>query len=546
VPAPLTRLRFLRAAIGGAAAAALAAPRTVAAAVTVPRLVDIRVRNAGAPYEGDRPLFATISPEVPGRDTAVVSFELLRAAHVTLEVLRTSLRQRVVVSTVTADLQPGKRTLTWTPAYGTAVGTYVLRLIVEAGGARRIYGGQRPIVPGRSSAPVVRVLAVEASCDRRSYAPGDLLRLTILADARELTLQNLHCGPEPEYTDKANEMSGLPAGPAISLPWSRSRSAPRQVRVRLGDDWPTGVYTAALTTDDGRIGFAPYVVRPKRLGTVRQAVVVPTNTWQAYNFYDADGDGFGDTWYAGGNPPVVLTRPYREQGVPPRFHRYDAPFLRWLAATGRSPEFITDDDLELIRSGDELRSLYDFVAFPGHTEYETAHVYDVVQRFRDLGGRMIFLSANAFFWRVDRTPGQLHRVKLWRNLGRPEAALLGAQYRANDNGTRQGVYQVVGADAVPWLFEGTDLENGSTFGSTVGGYGIEVDARTRDSPPGTVLVARIPDIFGPGITAEMTYYETRAGARVFNAGTLDFAGSVLTYPISRMLDNLWQHMVDRS
>ena len=91
-------------------------------------------------------------------------------------------------------------------------------------------------------------------------------------------------------------------------------------------DWPTGVYTVRLTAKDGRVGFAPFVVRPKTLGASRQAVVVPTNTWQAYNFYDADGDGFGDTWYAGGNPPVVLNRPYRERGVPPRFHRYDAPY----------------------------------------------------------------------------------------------------------------------------------------------------------------------------------------------------------------------------
>jgi hypothetical protein len=40
----------------------------------------------------------------------------------------------------------------------------------------------------------------------------------------------------------------------------------------------------------------------------------------------------------------------------------------------------------------------------------------------------------------------------------------------------------------------------------------------------------------------MTYYETAAGARVFCAGTLDFAGSILTAPMSRMLANLWTRM----
>ena len=539
----LTRSRFLRAALGTAGALALAPSRSFAAAISVPRLIRLSVSNAGRPYEGDRALFATISPGVEGRDTAIVSFELRRGAAVQLDVIRTALHQRTIVWTSKEKLYPGHQRLTWTPEFGTQVGTYVIRLTVESdSGARRVYGGQRPLIPGQSRAPVVRVLGVEAACGRRSYAPGNLIRLRVFADARRLTLQTLHSGPEPEYTDRSDEMSGLPVGRLVTLPWRAYRNAPQEVRLRAGD-WPTGVYTVRLTAKDGRVGFAPFVLRPQSLGASRQAVVVPTNTWQAYNFYDADGDGFGDTWYAGGNSPVILTRPYRERGVPPRFHRYDAPFLRWLGVTGKTPDFLTDDDLESIKSGDELRRLYDFVAFPGHTEYETTHVYDVVSRFRDLGGRMIFLSANAFFWKVKRTPNELHRIKQWRHLGRPEAALLGAQYQANDDGTHQGVYQVVNAPAVPWLFEGTGLENGSTIGDAVGGYGIEVDARTRASPPGTILVAVIPNIFGPGINAEMTYYETPAGARVFNAGTLDFSGSVLTAPVSRMLENLWARMV---
>ena len=417
--------------------------------------------------------------------------------------------------------------------------------VISPSGATRRYGGQRPLVPGRSKTPVVRVLGIEASCSRRSYAPGNLIELTILSDARRLTLQTLHCGPEPEYTTNTNDMSGLPVGALVTLPWSAYRRAPQQLRLLAGD-WPTGVYTVRLTAKDGRVGFAPFVMRPKTLGTSRQAVVIPTNTWQAYNFYDADGDGFGDTWYAGGNPPVVLTRPYRDSGVPPRFHRYDAPYLRWLSMTGKTPDYLSDDDLEKFESGDELRALYDFVAFPGHTEYESAHVYDVVERFRDLGGRMIFLSANAFFWKIERKGQALDRIKLWRNLRRPEAALLGAQYRANDNGESQGSFIVMNAEAVPWLFTGTEVVNGSTIGDAVGGYGIEVDSKTSASPPGTIVIATIPNIFGPGINAEMTYYETEAGARVFNAGALDFCGSVLTWPVSRMLENLWDHMTVRT
>ena len=137
----------------------------------------------------------------------------------------------------------------------------------------------------------------------------------------------------------------------------------------------------------------------------------------------------------------------------------------------------------------------------------------------------------------------MRRVKLWRNDGRPEARLAGVQYRANDDGTRQGPFTVVATEAAPWLFERTGLENGSTFGETLGGYGIEIDTTTPDSPPGTTVLARIIDLFGPGLSAEMTYYENEAGARVFAAGVLDFGGSVTFWPITRMLDNLWNHLL---
>ena len=90
-----------------------------------------------------------------------------------------------------------------------------------------------------------------------------------------------------------------------------------------------------------------------------------------------------------------------------------------------------------------------------------------------------------------------------------------------------------------WLWAGTGLGPGSTVGDAVGGYGIEIDHVTSDSPIGTTVVAEIPDLFGPGLTAEMTYYETTNGAKVFAAGALDFGGSASTSPVSRMLENLW-------
>jgi hypothetical protein len=86
--------------------------------------------------------------------------------------------------------------------------------------------------------------------------------------------------------------------------------------------------------------------------------------------------------------------------------------------------------------------------------------------------------------------------------------------------------------------------NGSTLGSEVGGFGIEIDSTNGLSPAGTKVLARIPDLFGPGVTAEMTYYENEAGARVFSAGAMDFPAVLYTEPGARLLDNLWRHMLD--
>ena len=58
----------------------------------------------------------------------------------------------------------------------------------------------------------------------------------------------------------------------------------------------------------------------------------------------------------------------------------------------------------------------------------------------------------------------------------------------------------------------------------------------------TVLLATIPNLLGLGRSAEMTYYETPAGAKVFAAGTLNFAASSDEPAVSRLLENLWARL----
>jgi len=391
---------------------------------------------------------------------------------------------------------------------------------------------------------VVRLQGIDAGFTRPNFLPGEVAQVHIATDEPTLTLRVFHAGPEQVVTYADNQLAGIEIDQQpTTIDWSAWRSSRHTISFRI-PDVPSGLYYLQLGGPDGRIGYAPFVVRPAILGaTSRVLVVLPTNTWQAYNFQDADGNGYGDTWYAG--PPnghVDLGRTYIARGVPPRFYRYDLPFLHWLYWSGKSAEFISDSDFAQIASGDELAKAYNLVVFEGHEEYVLPHEYDVTQRFRDLGGNLMFLSANNFFWKVGKTKQVLQKIGRWRDAGRPEAALIGIEYRANDDGQRQGLFTVQNSAAAPWLWDGTGLADGSTFGQFVGGYGIEIDATAPQSPPGTLVLAQIPDLFGPGLTAQMSYYETPAGAKVFAAGTLDFGGSATFWPVKKMLDNVWARL----
>ncbi len=267
---------------------------------------------------------------------------------------------------------------------------------------------------------------------------------------------------------------------------------------------------------------------------------MPTMTWQAYNLRDDDKDGQGDSWYADyRHQTALLGRPFLNRGVPYNFRPYDLPFLHWLSWTKRDVDYLADADLDTIRSGRELARAYDLIVFPGHHEYVTTHEYDVIEAYRDLGGNLAYLSANNFFWRIQKRGNVMQRTKQWRDLGRPESSLIGTQYIANDSGESRGPWIIRNADGARWLFAGTGLRNGDTFGSG----GIEIDKTSAGSPKNVTVLAEIPNVFGPGFTGQMTYYETRAGAKVFAAGAFTIAGSVTRNPVvTKLVENLWEQL----
>ncbi|HEY7397508.1 MAG TPA: N,N-dimethylformamidase beta subunit family domain-containing protein [Gaiellaceae bacterium] len=508
------------------------------AAGAAPLLSRFRVGNGGHPFAGDRADLTTLGP-TSGRTAAELRFSLARPSAVTLDVLQTGqgVASEKAVAVGQAELSAqrsllgaGEHVVDWKPPANLAARTYILRLT-----ATPRHGLGKPV----ATHGVARVLGVDAAFTVHTAAAGDSVDLYLRTDASTLTLQMMRSGLEQVPTYSNDNLNGILLGEPMPIDWRAYRNQPGIVTVQLDPSWGTGIYFARLEADDGRLGFAPIVIHPAAPAQ-RVAVVIPTSTWQAYNFYDANGDGWGDTWYARWKTDLVdITRPHPNRGIPYRYRSYDLQFQHWLTQTYKLVDTYGDEDIERFTDPTALRAAYDLIIFPGHTEYVSGRIYNLIQGYRDLGGNLMFLSANNFFRRIDRNNNHIKLIDEWRDLGRPEEALLGVHYIASDRGQRHAPFTVVGADVAPWAFVDTGLYNGAQFGS----YGIEIDARGPASPPNVQVLATIPDLFGAGRSAEMTYYEHASGAKVFSAGALNFGGQIMLWPATQqLLQNVWNQL----
>ncbi len=382
-----------------------------------------------------------------------------------------------------------------------------------------------------------------AGFEARSYAPGQTALLEIGGGAASsVTLQVFQAG--------GALAAGAAPGGRDPITFGEPMTAPREnrrpggghwlVHVRLGSSWPSGDYVARLTWS-GHTDYAPFILRPRRLGSEPVLVVEPTNTWQAYNVKD------GDSWYLDPAVHLVhLNRPFAgtdvrggrvPAGLPEQFWRFDLGFLRWYWHSGYRADFVSDDDLERIANAGQLRH-YRLVVFAGHEEYVSYHVYHLIERYRDGGGNLAFLSANNFFYAVRPGHDTIWGRMRWRDVGRPEAALVGEQYDGWNLGRYPNLpYHIVDTAAARWLFAGTNLHDGSRLGR----YGIEIDEPSDASPPGAKVLAVIRNAFGPGHSAKMTIYR-RGRSTVFDAGALNFGASAHWPSVSRLVSNLWSHL----
>ena len=107
-------------------------------------------------------------------------------------------------------------------------------------------------------------------------------------------------------------------------------------------------------------------------------------------------------------------------------------------------------------------------------------------------------------------------------------------------GEHRGAWLVRALAASGWIFAGTGCAGQRVLERR------DRDRRRRAELAAAALsvIAEIPNLFGARHDAQMTYYETPAGAKVFAAGAFSLAGSVRQPAVVRLLANLWARMAD--
>jgi hypothetical protein len=241
------------------------------------------------------------------------------------------------------------------------------------------------------------------------------------------------------------------------------------------------------------------------------------------------------------------------------FWHWDVPFIRWLEEKHFAVDYCTD--LDVHENFQNFIEPYRLLLSVGHDEYWSEAMRRHVAAFVEKsGGNVAFFSGNTCWWRVhvvdddaaiicDKTtiPGNTRKRDQWFQID-PENRLIGVSHRNGGGqwwGERERIgYTVQRADH--WVFAGTGLRDGDTFGANYALVGYECDgaaisdradergfavpSRDDGTPANFVILgiaplgpewAQDPDGFPGARTATMGIYANNG--IVFTAATTDWS-----------------------
>ena len=322
------------------------------------------------------------------------------------------------------------------------------------------------------------------------------------------------------------------------------------------------------------------------------------------SLYDSHADGAG-VCYASRLRPVL--------NFSPRYHSWlggagsglwqynaDTHLLDWLEQQGVAFDVITDEDLHA--EGYAALADYRVVLTGTHPEYHSTAMWDGLQAWLDRGGRLMYLGANGWYWRIAfhaELPGviEVRRAEdgirtwaaepgeyvqsfngeyggLWRRNGRPPNVVCGVGFIAQGFDVSSYYRRAPDADdpRAAFVFDGVADEIIGDFGLIGGGAaGLELDCISRrlGTPPNTLrlatserhspLVLLVNEEFGvvppnlggdqnDRVRADLAFFETPSGGAVFSVGSIAWCGSLSHHNydnnVSRITGNVLRRFRD--
>jgi hypothetical protein len=308
-------------------------------------------------------------------------------------------------------------------------------------------------------------------------------------------------------------------------------------------DWVSGYYLAELELTSGpqtgRVDRVPFVVREADRHS-QVLAQVPVNTWQAYNGWG--GKSLYAHSSAGGERAAAVSfdRPYFGGAGSQELTDWEIALVRWLERDGYDVSYQTDVDTHRDPSSLNRHRL---VLTLGHDEYWSKEMRDGFETARGLGTNLGFLGANAAYWQVryandertmisfkslhDPEPVMERKTALFREIGRPECALLGVQHQGGPQNWGRADYVVTAAGAAdPWA-AGTGLVEGASIAHVVSVERDTVPEVGCGSPTVLFRYDAGGDTHG---NAAAVRYTAASGARVFSAGTMELGWALDSYP----------------
>lgn len=313
----------------------------------------------------------------------------------------------------------------------------------------------------------------------------------------------------------------------------------------VGAEWPSGYYQANLVVESGKQYAIPFVVRGTASAPAPLLVIVPVNTWQAYNEWG------GKSLYSDPSATTVsFDRPYRPDDAQLPW-RLEYPLVRFLEAGGFRADYVTDADFD---ADPAQLTRYHAVVVAGHNEYWTRGMRAGLENALGRGVDVAIMGGNTLYWQIryangdrralveyrsasgDPDPQARTKTVRWRDqpVNVPECVLVGAEWQGGGSrpGPKTHDYTVVTA-AGPW-FRGTGLTPGARLRGLVD---YEWDAVQRSCPhqrKGLTVLFHYEGRSTPqprGVytstfltqDADAVTFRTRSGARLFNAGSNYFA-----------------------